>query len=270
MNLNEYKPTQGKFIVYECIGDPIKEISGILSGFLLALVNNYRFKINGLDKSPFAEVFASEIPWWETQWKDFGWKHGYLNLRNIQPSEIKFLENETLENKFFNTHILHFYSDSNVIPYILDNKIYVEKLEKLSIQKNSNIYKILFELLFGSIETEYSENFEFLLNNYKKYTNPVVIIVDETTELNEISHLKKHDFVYVYCENQVVYTKIKDSLSDMNFSRIKIQNVENDDFVKSNKISKLLEFKFLSNFPKTINFTKNHSFVFIEKLINQE
>ena len=60
MNLSNYNPIQDKCLVYDCIGDPIKELPGILSGFLLALVNNYRFKIAGLDKSPFAEIFSTE------------------------------------------------------------------------------------------------------------------------------------------------------------------------------------------------------------------
>jgi len=270
MNLSNYNPIQDKCLVYDCIGDPIKELPGILSGFLLALVNNYRFKITGLDKSPFAEIFSSKIPWWETQWKDYGWKHGFLNLKNIEKSEIDFLKFQTIENKFYNTHILHFYSEDDLIPYILKNENYEENLRKLELFDVTNVYKILFDFLFSNVESQYTENLEFLIQNLKTYNNAAVICVDEKTELDEIFKVEGYDFIYVYCENQVVYTKIKSSLPNMNFSRIKIQNLDDENFTKFNKISKLLEMKFLTEFTQVKNFTENNQRNFVEKLINQE
>jgi hypothetical protein len=104
----------------------------------------------------------------------------------------------------------------------------------------------------------------------KTYNNAAVICVDEKTELDELFKVEGYDFIYVYCENQVVYTKIKSSLPNMNFSRIKIQSVDDENFTKFNKISKLLEIKFLSEFTQVKNFTEDEQKKFVENLINRE
>jgi hypothetical protein len=152
----------------------------------------------------------------------------------------------------------------------LKNENYEENLRKLELFDVTNVYKILFDFLFSNVESQYTENLEFLIQNLKTYNNAAVICVDEKTELDEIFKVEGYDFIYVYCENQVVYTKIKSSLPNMNFSRIKIQNLDDENFTKFNKISKLLEMKFLTEFTQVKNFTENNQRNFVEKLINQE
>lgn len=253
MNLTNYNPQSDRYIVYECISNPIDEMSGILSSFLLALVANYNFRINGLDKSYLAEIFSSNIPWWQTEWKDFGWKHGLWNLRDLNKSDINSLENETIRNKFYNSHILHFYATDDLIPFIYSNKNYQEAFKLFDIEDSKKVYNGLFKNLFFSVEDSFIENINFLKNEYSKYRNPIVIRIDENTPMESMVKLDKNDFIYVFCNTEDVYKNIKKQFPSMNFSRIK-ESVSVDIDIKTKMIGKLVEIYFLSGFESIYDY----------------
>lgn len=256
MNLTNYNPQADKYIVFECISDPIQEMSGILSAFLLALVANYNFRINGLDKNHLAEVFSSKLPWWQTEWKDFGWKHGYWNLRDLNKQDILSLENETIRNKFYNSQVLHVYSNDDLIPFIYSNKNYIEAFELFEIQNSKQIYKELFQYLFETVEDSYIENIVFLRNEFEKYEKPIIIRVDENTILESITKIELGDFIYVFCDDENQYKNIKKQFPSMNFSRIK-ETVNVVDDPKTKIIGKLIEIYFLLDFDLIYDYVED-------------
>lgn len=268
MNLTEYIPQSDKFIVFECIGDPMKEINGIISAFVLALMANYNFRINGLDKSPFADVFSSSLDWWNNDWKSIGWKHGIWNLKNLSNEDIRDIKSSTIRSKFYNTQVLHFYCEDNIIPHIFANPNYEEALDIFEIQNESLVYKQVIEVLFAQIENDYQPNFEFLVENLNKYKNPTSIRVDESTSIEKIKELSEHDFIYVSCSNPNYYIKLKNEITNLNLSHIKTQLKENSEMSKVDKISKLLELSLLMKINSFNDLCSDSYGNFLDRLIN--
>jgi len=268
MNIESYNPQSDRYIVFESLGNPVEEIPSILSAFLLSLLANYNFRINGLDKNYLAEIFGSDVPWWGTEWKDYTWKHGYWNLRNLNIDEIKILKSDTIRNYFYNTQILHFYGDSDIMDYILENENYKEGIKIFDFKNDKTIYIELLKVLFSKIEDEYRPTVEFLKEELSKYSNTLVIRVDSKTDLDKIKPFNSFDFIYVSCENFEVYNKIKTSLPDMNFKHLKSQYEKDVNAEKSTKTLKMIELYFLSFFDEIVDFRKDNYGKFLTKLIS--
>jgi hypothetical protein len=268
MDLTTYNPEKDKFLVFQSIGNPIEELPGILSGFLLAMVNDYNFRIENLEESPFSEVFTSKINWWGNMWKNMSWMHGIMNFKNPDKKEIQTLETQTISEKFPNSQILRFYTNKNLIPNIIKNPKYEKKLiEVFGSTKVS--YRELYNLLFSGLEENYVQNYNFIMDELKSYKKQVVIKVDETVKLEELEEVRDYDFIYFLGDNESYFQTIKKEFSETKFSRIKQQKSVGDE-TKIFKIGKLLEFHFIINFPEIKNYTKDDIGDFIGKIINQE
>ena len=268
MNLNNYNTTDNKFLVFQSTGNPIEDLPGILSGFLLALLHNYNFRIDGLDKSPFADVFTSEIRWWGDKWKNLPWKHGFMNLRDPSREEVNFLETKKISEKYFNSNILYFYTNKDLIPHIIKNESFSEVLKQITEDEKFS-YKKLHDVLFKGVEENYSKNFKFLMDEMTSYKNQIVIMIDENVDLSSLKELSEYDFVYVLVDNQNLFGTIKDLYPNIKFSKIKQQKNVDIDNDKIYKIGKMLEFYFIIKFPKFIDFSKNQNGVILDKIINQ-
>jgi hypothetical protein len=268
MNLTNYNTPDNKFLVFQSTGKPIEELPGILSGFLLALLHNYNFRIDGLDKSPFADVFTSEIRWWGDKWKNMSWKHGFMNLTDPSREEVSFLETQKISEKYFNSNILYFYTNKDLIPHIIKNESNSEVLKQITDGEKIS-YKKLYDVLFKDVEENYSENFKFLMDEMTSYKNQIVIMIDENVDLSSLKELSEYDFVYVLVDNQNLLGTIKDLYPNIKFSKIKQQKNVDIDNDKIHKIGKMLEFHFITKFPKFIDFSKNQNGVILDKIINQ-
>lgn len=268
MDLTTYNPKQDKFLTFQSIGNPVEELPGILSGFLLSILNDYNFRIENLEESPFAEVFTSKMNWWGNKWKNFAWKHGFMNFKNPDESEIEMIETQTLSEKYINSQILHFYTNKDLIQNIVKNPKYEKRLvEVFGSTKVS--YRELYNLLFFGLEENYVKNYNFIMEELKSYKKQVVIKVDETVKLDQLEEVRDYDFIYFLGENESYFQSIKKEFPENKFSRIKQQKSVGDE-TKIFKIGKLLEFHFIINFPEIKNYTKDHMGDFIGKIINQE
>jgi hypothetical protein len=253
MNFNSYQPKQDRMIVYECIGNPVKEIPGIISAYFLALISNYKFRINGLDKSYFADLYTSDIDWWSTDWKDFGWKHGLWSLIDITDEEKKNLSTENFSDKYYNTHILHFYVEENVIPHILNNPNYQERIKELGVNENPNFIQEIFVKLFTKFENEFLENVNTLIDSVKKHKNKLFVRIDKNSTLDSIQNIEEHDFIYVSCNDYDHYLKLKKQYPQYNLSHIKSKYPDTSQYDRINKIGMLIEVFFMKSFEKSIS-----------------
>lgn len=268
MNLSNYNTPDNKFLVFQSTGNPIEELPGILSGFLLALLNNYNFRIDGLDKSPFADVFTGEIKWWGDKWKNLSWKHGFMNLTDPNREEIIFLETKKISEKYFNSNILYFHTNKDLIPHIIKNESYGEVLKQITDGEKFS-YKKLYDVLFKDVEENYLKNFKFLMEEMTSYKSQIVIMIDENVDLNSLKELSEYDFVYVLVDNQNLFGKIKDLYPNIKFSKIKQQKNVDIDNDKIYKIGKMLELHFITKFPKIIDYSKCNDGILLDKIINR-
>jgi hypothetical protein len=107
------------------------------------------------------------------------------------------------------------------------------------------------------------------MDEMTSYKNQIVIMIDENVDLSSLKELSEYDFVYVLVDNQNLLGTIKDLYPNIKFSKIKQQKNVDIDNDKIHKIGKMLEFHFITKFPKFIDFSKNQNGIILDKIINQ-
>ena len=92
-----YNPMENKFLVYSTqnggLGD---RLFGLVSSYLLALLNDYKFRIKLDDDITYADVFTSPIDWWNDDWKLLPLKRGRFNIESDLINNLDFFKTQTL------------------------------------------------------------------------------------------------------------------------------------------------------------------------------
>jgi len=162
-----YNPIDNKFLVYSTqnggLGD---RLFGLVSSYLLALLNDYNFRIKLDDDVTYADVFTSPIDWWNEDWKQLPLKRGRFNIESDLLSNLDFFKNSTISEKFPMADCVYIYSNQNFIPYIFENPKYKTKLDKMGLTPENCFSKLLNNLLV--FEDEFRENYEYLKNKLKE------------------------------------------------------------------------------------------------------
>jgi hypothetical protein len=133
-----------------------------------------------------------------------------MNLTDPSREEVSFLETQKISEKYFNSNILYFYTNKDLIPHIIKNESNSEVLKQITDGEKFS-YKKLYDILFKDVEESYSENFKFLMDEMTSYKNQIVIMIDENVDLSSLKELSEYDFVYVLVDNQNYLVTIKES-----------------------------------------------------------
>ena len=116
---------ENKFLVYSTqnggLGD---RLFGLVSSYLLALLNDYKFRIKLDDDITYADVFTSPIDWWNDDWKLLPLKRGRFNIESDLINNLDFFKTQTLSEKFPDSDCVYIYSNQNFVQYIFENEKY--------------------------------------------------------------------------------------------------------------------------------------------------
>ena len=217
MNLSSYKPQQNKYIVYQNeSSDTVGKLNGIVTSFLLALINNYHFRISDDDKELF-ELFDSEIEWRNEDWISNDLYFGRLNLKDILETEKHWLENVILTYELSNSDVIKLLINQNGLKYIFNNENYVTRLNELGLYYNTAFSELLTHLF--KFNKKFKNNFDFLINKlFDNNSQPLSIHID-TTNIDEetiglfIDAIKKNssptDVNFIMCDDEVIIERIK-------------------------------------------------------------
>jgi len=241
MKLEYYNPRYNRTLVYIPNNDNIlTQIDGIVSVFFFALLNDYSFVIEGLDKTHLADIFDSTIDWWDSSWKDSASKRGLWNLNNPTESDIFNVKNVYMEKMFPYSEIIHISTNENWIPHLLDSEAYRERFEYLGILEEKNVYLSCLQLLFSDFTEQFADNFESLYQDFTEEEDRMVArivtmenideVVDEIKQLNvKKLLLSTNDFKIVnYLQktmSDIEIISISD-IKDDNMNPLLIQNVK--------------------------------------------
>lgn len=160
-------PIDGKFLVYSTqnggLGD---RLFGLVGTYLLAVLNNYNFRIKLDDDISYADIFTSPIDWWNDDWKLLPLRRGRLNIESNLINNLDFFRKENLSEKFPTADCVYIYSNQNFIPYLFENTNYKNKLGELGLTVENCFSKVLNYLLV--FEDEYQKNYDYLRDKLKE------------------------------------------------------------------------------------------------------
>lgn len=217
MNLSSYKPQKNKYIVYQNEkSNTVGKLNGIVTSFLLALINDYHFRISDDDKD-LLDLFDSENEWSNEDWISNDLYFGRLNLNNILETEKHWLENVILPYELSNSDVIKLLINQNGLKYIFNNENYVNRLEELGLEYNT-AFSVLLTHLF-KFNKKYKNNFDFLIDKlFENNSKPLSIHID-TTNIDEetislfIDAIKKHssptDVNFIMCDDEIIVDRIK-------------------------------------------------------------
>lgn len=161
-----YNPMENKFLVYSTqnggLGD---RLFGLVSSYLLALLNDYNFRIKLDDDITYADVFTSPIDWWNDDWKLLPLKRGRFNIESDLINNLDFFKTQTISEKFPDSDCVYIYSNQNFIQYIFENEKYKNKLKELELTPENCFSKLINNLLV--FEDEFQKNYDYLKSKLK-------------------------------------------------------------------------------------------------------
>lgn len=161
-----YNPMENKFLVYSTqnggLGD---RLFGLVSSYLLALLNDYNFRIKLDDDITYADVFTSPIDWWNDDWKLLPLKRGRFNIESDLVNNLDFFKTQTISEKFPDSDCVYIYSNQNFIQYIFENEKYKNKLKELELTPENCFSKLINNLLV--FEDEFQKNYDYLKSKLK-------------------------------------------------------------------------------------------------------
>jgi hypothetical protein len=231
MNLETYNPFSDRIIVYHSSNDILNQIDGMVSTFLLALLNQYQFKIGNLSNTLLHEVFTSPVSWWGDEWFQTRHKRGIWNLRYTTTEDEFVLSNILLYKKRPYSQVVHVYCEDNLLPLIMKNSMYKEFIEKYEVGKEGNVYKEVVKNLFYSFEGDWQENFEHLKSTFFAEENRMVARILSKTKLKELSSIiddKKPKQVLVSTKDLVLLQTLKDTHPDVKF--LHVVDIKNEEY----------------------------------------
>ena len=237
MNLDRYKPIENHFIVYSNkSGNFSDRINGIVSSFLLALVNDYHFRIDDSNLR-LNDIFISNIDWNNEDWDKLDLRRGRLNLNGVV-KKTDWFSKETIHNYFPNTQSLHMFINENAIPYIFNNPNYSDKLKELGLQLETSFSQLL-TVLF-KFNDKYQKNYNFLIDKlYEDGSSPMGVHI-RTRNVNEstinyfVDAIKKNSYpnskVFISSDDDNLIGYIKNTLPKIKIISLPYNNVLDNDY----------------------------------------
>lgn len=254
MNLEKYSPKENKFIVYSNTnGNMSDRLNGIVTSFLLALLNDYHFRITE-SNILLHNIFTSDYDWKNEDWYDGEYKRGRLNLNGILNDERHWLEEVVITDEIPNAEVLNLFINENGLKYIFNNENYYTRLEELELEYNT-AYSQLLTYLFNFNE-KYEKNFNYLLDRlYSDEGNPMSVHIrnlqgDEDVTNLFIDAIKKNSSpnstIFLSSDNNFIINQIKDNLPVLKIISLPNNIVfDNDDEIKESDLVKFYYEMFL-------------------------
>jgi len=231
MNLEPYFPFSDRMVVYHSSEDILNQIDGIVSTFLLALMNDYQFNIGNLSETKLHEIFTSPVDWWNNTWFVDRSKRGLWNLKFSTPEDEFALSNILLWKKFPYSQVIHVYANENLISFIMNNESYKEKIEKYEIKPEDNIYKEIFKNIFFGFEKNWEENFQYLKQNFFSDENRMVARIISSNQIdNLVEKIRETNpqKVLLSTNDISIVNQLKQTFKDVQF--LYINDIKNDEY----------------------------------------
>lgn len=218
MDLSLYQPKKNKYIVYQNEDiNLLDKLNGIVTTFLLSILNNYKFRIVDDELST---IFTSQYDWNNEDWLRDDLYFGRLNLNNQLENEKHWLENAVITYEIPNADVLKLLINENGLKHIFNNSNYTERLKELDLNYETAYSQILTYLL--EFNPKYSNNYDYLLsklfdgNGYPLSVHIDTNNIDDETINLFIDAIKKnsspYDVVLIECEDNSIIELIKDKL----------------------------------------------------------
>lgn len=237
MNLDRYTPIENRFIVYSNKNENFSDrINGIVSSFLLALINDYHFRIDDSNLR-LEDIFISEIEWNNKDWNTLNLRRGRLNLNSIA-KETYWISEDTIGERFPNTQSIHIFLTENTIPYIFNNPKYSNKLKELDLELETAFSQLLTTLF--QFNKKYQKNYNFLIDKlYEDGSSPMSVHirtknVNETTINYFIDAIKKNSYpnskVFISSDDDNLIGYIKNTLPKIKIISLPYNNLLDNDY----------------------------------------
>jgi len=254
MNLEKYSPKDNRIIVYSNTNGNIADrLNGIVTSFLLALLNDYHFRI-AESNMLLHNIFNSDYDWKNEDWYDGEYKRGRLNLNDILNDEKHWLEDVVITDEIPNAEVLNLFINENGLKYIFNNENYNKRLEELDLEYNT-AYSQLLTYLFN-FNGKYEKNFYYLLDRlYLDEGNPMSVHIrniqgDENITNSFMDAIKKHSSpnstIFLSSDNESIIKEMKSNLSGLKIISLPNNIVfDNDGDIKESDLVKLYYEMFL-------------------------
>ena len=234
MNLEPYYPFSDRTLVYQSSKDIIDQIDGIVTTFLLALLNQYQFKIGNLSNTSIHEIFTSPVDWWEDSWMTERNKRGVWNLRYYTTEDEFALANILLYKKLPYSQVIHVHCDDNLTQNILSSSLYNEFIEKFEVGQEGSVYKEVFKNIFYGFEGIWEENFKHLQTTFFGEENRLAARVLTNESLEKLSTLISQTNpkqVLISTKEIQLLSKLRSGFPDVKF--LHITDITNENYTET-------------------------------------